>query len=92
MPRKNHVDIQIDHIHSRAICDEIADRLRDILRRDVAELPGYLKHLMERLAESEGQVVLSKTLPVIAPPIVPSLEDIMPRRELITFHDEDALA
>jgi hypothetical protein len=92
MPKRNDVDIQIDHIHSRAICDEIADRLRDILQRDVAELPAYLKHLVERLAESDGQVVLSSTLPESATSIAPSFEDMMPRRELITLHDEDAPA
>ena len=74
-------NIQIDHTHSRAICDEIADRLREILRREAAELPPYLQQLVERLAESD-----------VAPSIVPSLEDMMVRRELITFYHEDAPA
>jgi hypothetical protein len=83
MSKRSGVNIQINHTHSRAICDEIAYRLRQILRRESAELPPYLQQLVERLAESEGDV---------APSIVPSLEDMMVRREQITLYHEDAPA
>ena len=73
MSKKNAADIRIDHIHSRAICDEIGDRLRETLRREALELPPRLQMLVERLAELDGAA---------APSIVPSFEDMVPRREL----------
>jgi hypothetical protein len=73
MSKKNAVDIRIDHIHSRAICDEIGERLRETLRREVLELPLRLQLLVDRLAELDGGS---------APSIVPSFEDMVPRREL----------
>lgn len=92
MSKRSGVNIQIDCTHSRAICDEIADRLRIILRRETAELPPYLKYLVERFAESDGEVVLSATPSGVAPSIVPSLEDMIVRRDLIASHQEDAPA
>jgi len=38
--------VRIDHIHSRAICDEVADRLRIVLTKDI---PGSLKSQIVRL-------------------------------------------
>jgi len=73
MLKKNYGNIRIDHIHSRAICDEIGERLRETLRREAAALPPRLQLLIDRLAELDGE---------IAPSIVPSLEDMIPRREL----------
>ena len=62
------MNMQIEAVHSRAICDEIGDRLREILRRDAtSELPPRLQHLMERLAEADCET---------APSLVPSLEDM----------------
>jgi len=43
--------VRIDHIHSRAICDEIADRLRIVLPNDLADAPGFLKSQILRLQE-----------------------------------------
>ena len=37
---QNHI-VRIDHIHSRAICDEVADRLRIVLPNDLADAPGF---------------------------------------------------
>ena len=71
MSKKNAADIRIDHIHSRAICDEIGERLRETLRRE--ELPPRLQFLVDRLAELDGRS---------APSIVPSFEDMQPQREL----------
>ena len=73
------VNMRIDAEHAQAICAEIGDRLREILRRDASsELPPRLRHLMRRLAEADQET---------APSLVPSLEDmtqqqpIIPRRE-----------
>ena len=43
--------VRIDHIHSRAICDEVADRLRIVLPNDPADAPVSLKSLIHRLQE-----------------------------------------
>ena len=43
--------VRIDHIHSRAICDEVADRLRIVLPNDLADAPGFLKSQILRLQE-----------------------------------------
>jgi hypothetical protein len=41
--------VRIDHIHSRAICDEVADRLRIVLTTDGPDVPGSLKSQIVRL-------------------------------------------
>jgi hypothetical protein len=61
------VNMQIDAVHSREICAEIGDRLREILRREASELPPRLRYLMERLAEADRET---------SPSLVPSLEDM----------------
>jgi hypothetical protein len=53
---RNHIDI--DHVHSRAIAQEIGERLRASLRVD-SELPTGLRIQMDQLRKLE------------APPIVP---------------------
>ena len=63
MTGKN-VTIVLDSTHSRAICDEIGERLRDVLGHDASEIPSYLSRLIDRLAELEH---------VPAPSIVPSV-------------------
>jgi len=61
--------LQIDAVHARAICDEIGDRLRDVLRRQAGnELPPRLRYLMEQLAELDDDG---------SPSIVPALDDMM---------------
>ena len=79
MSTKNTADIRIDRVHSRAICDEIGERLRRTLAQKSAELPPRLQLLVDRLAELDGAA---------APSIVPSLEDMVPRRE---FHSSPGL-
>jgi hypothetical protein len=59
--------LALDSIHSRAICDEIGDRLRIALGREAAEIPSFLARLVDRLAELDR---------VPAPSIVPSIGDI----------------
>jgi hypothetical protein len=66
---RNGAILQIDSVHSRAICDEIGDRLREMLRREIkGEFPLRLRYLMEQLADANRE---------IAPMIVPSLEDMI---------------
>jgi hypothetical protein len=63
------VNMQIDAVHSREICAEIGDRLREILRREAtSELPIRLQALMERLAEADRET---------SPSLAPSLEDMI---------------
>ena len=49
---RNRVDI--DHTHSRAIVQEIGERLRAFLKEE-PELPGSLRTQIDRLRESEEQ-------------------------------------
>jgi hypothetical protein len=68
MSNKDHANIRIDYIHSRAICEEIGYRLGVELRREVTDLPPSLQRLVARFAELERDV---------APSIVPTLEDMV---------------
>jgi hypothetical protein len=61
--------LQIETIHARAICDEIGERLRTVLRRDVGDdLPPRLRYLMEQLAKADDEA---------SPSIVPSLDEML---------------
>ena len=60
--------LQIDSIHARAICDEIGERLRTILRRGAGDdLPPRLRYLMEELAKVDNEP---------SPSIVPSVDEM----------------
>jgi hypothetical protein len=75
MSARTGASIQIDAVHLRAICDEIGDRLREILRRETSHvLPPRLNYLMQQLARADFE---------LAPSIVPSLEDIIVEREVM---------
>ena len=67
MADKDAATVAIDSTHSRAICDEIGERLRDVLGREVSEIPLYLSRLVDRLAELERMP---------APSIAPSIDDM----------------
>lgn len=56
-------NIEIDGTHSRAICDEIGERLRISLAREVAGLSPQMKRQMDRLRELDEHA---------SPSIVPS--------------------
>ena len=60
--------VQIDSIHCRAICDEIAERMRAIHDRRLPAAPPYLQSLIDRLPELDHQP---------APSIAPSIEDMI---------------
>ena len=55
--------INIDQIHSQAICQEIGERLRDLMRTEV-ELPASLRKQVDQICTLEGQ----------SPSIVPAAE------------------
>lgn len=65
MPNRNAEALALDHTHCRAICDEIGDRLRQVLKPDALEVPQRLLGLLDRLAQLEQ-----------APSIVPSIDEI----------------
>lgn len=56
----------IDHIHCRAICDEIGERLREVLRREASEMPPRLLVLIDELAQLDHD----------GPSVVPSIDEI----------------
>jgi hypothetical protein len=56
-------NVEIDGTHSRAICDEIGERLRISLAREVAGLSPQMKRQMEQLRELDEHA---------SPSIVPS--------------------
>lgn len=59
--------INISVTHSRAICDEIGERLREVLKPDTTEeLPPRLRTLLEQLAKVEVPS---------APSIAPTIEE-----------------
>jgi len=74
MSKPTDANLRIDQLHSRAICDEIGDRLRQILPLEVSPLPPRLRYLLDRLADSDGE---------LSPSIVPSLEDMFVGNELL---------
>ena len=67
MLAKTGVNMRIDAVHARAICAEIGDHLREMLRPEVSsELPPSLQYLTEQLAKADQ-----------APSLVPSLDDMI---------------
>jgi hypothetical protein len=65
MPNRNAEALALDHAHCRAICDEIGERLRQVLKPEALEIPQRLVMLLDRLAKLEE-----------APSIVPSIDEM----------------
>jgi hypothetical protein len=65
MPNRTATVSALDHIHSRAICDEIGERLRCVLDREASEIPPRLLMLVNELAQLD-----------YVPSIVPSIDEI----------------
>jgi hypothetical protein len=65
MPNGSTTVKMLDHIHCRAICDEIGERLRDVLAREALEIPPRLLMLVDRLAQLDD-----------GPSIVPSIDEM----------------
>ena len=60
--------LQIDSLHCRAICDEIGDRLREILKQEVLEIPPRLLASIDKLAKLEiDDLTQLERAPSIAP-------------------------
>jgi hypothetical protein len=57
--------MMLDHIHTRAICDEIGERLREILDRESQEIPPGLARLVDALVQLDH-----------GPSIAPSIEEM----------------
>jgi len=57
--------VALDHVHCRAICDEIGERLRYPLRQDPSDIPPRFLSLIDKLREMEQM-----------PSIVPSIDDM----------------
>ena len=53
-------DVQINRIHSRAVCDEIGERLSVALSSQSIELPSHLVALIKELATIEPREALSE--------------------------------
>ncbi len=65
MPKPTAEPLALDHVHCRAICDEIGERLRQVLKLETLEIPHRLLALLDRLAELDQ-----------APSIVPSMDEM----------------
>jgi hypothetical protein len=65
MPNQHAAALALDHAHCRAICDEIGDRLREVLKPEAMAIPDRLRALLDRLAQMDE-----------APSIVPSLDEM----------------
>jgi hypothetical protein len=61
--------LALDHAHCRAICEEIGERLGQVLKPEALVVPRRLLMLLDRLAELEQ-----------APSVVPSIDDMLFRR------------
>jgi hypothetical protein len=66
-------DLKIDTTHSLAICEEIGDRLRQILGpKTIGPLPPHLQNLLEQLAKLDHEAT---------PSLVPTLGDLLSATE-----------
>ena len=72
MPNRDATALMLDHTHCRAICDEIGERLGQILKPEASEIPPRLRGLLDQLARLEQ-----------APSIVTSIDEMCfpPARE-----------
>jgi hypothetical protein len=54
--------VRIDQIHSRAICTEVADRLRILLTKELSDPPSSLKSQIVRLRKlDQSQSIVPST-------------------------------
>jgi hypothetical protein len=73
MSKNTAATLQLDNLHCRAICDEIGERLRFVLRPEASGIPQHLLGLIEKLEQSDLD---DCTWVEHAPSIAPSLEEI----------------
>ena len=72
MPKLDAVTLELDHTHCRAICDEIGERLRQVLRPGASAVPAHLLALLDRFKQLEMD---STPYLECAPSIVPSIDE-----------------
>jgi hypothetical protein len=72
MPQ-NAAYLNLDHVHCRAICDEIGERLSFVMTPAASDIPPRLLYLIGKLAELE-----KADLPRLdsSPSILPSIEEM----------------
>jgi hypothetical protein len=73
MSYRNAEALALDHSHCRAICEEIGERLRQVLKPESPEIPQRLLALLDRLSELDE-----------APSIVPSIDETSFRLDPVT--------
>jgi hypothetical protein len=89
MPRRNAPDLfALDHTHCRAICDEIGERLGQILKPEVSMLPPRLLALLDEFKQLESD---NYSRLQHAPSIVPSIDDLSSRQDRATARPYEAL-
>jgi hypothetical protein len=71
MSYRNAEALALDHTHCRAICEEIGERLRQVLKPESLETPQRLLALLDRLSELDE-----------APSIAPSIDETSFRQRL----------
>jgi hypothetical protein len=76
VPKITAADVAIDQAHCRAIRDEIGERLRYLLKREVTDIPPNLLRLIKKLDELDCIPV------VVAPSIVPPIDQVSPAEAL----------
>jgi hypothetical protein len=70
MPKQNATTLELDHTHCRAICDEIGERLREVVRPGASPIPPYLLALMDRFKRLEmGPTLYLECAPSIEPTV-----------------------
>jgi hypothetical protein len=69
VPKISAAHLAIDYAHSRAICDEIGERLGYLLNRQVSDVPPKLLLLVSKLDDLDRLPFL------LAPSIVPSIDE-----------------
>jgi len=72
MSKLNAVTLKLDHTHCRAICDEIGERLRLVLKPGTSAIPPHLAALLDRFKQLEMD---STPYLECAPSIVPSIDE-----------------
>jgi hypothetical protein len=82
MSKLNAVTLKLDHTHCRAICDEIGERLRQVLKPGTSAIPPHLAALLDRFKQLE---IGSEPYLESAPSIIPSIDEALLPRHLVTF-------
>ena len=82
MSKQNAAVLNLDHVHCRAICNEIGERLGFMMKPIASDLPPRLRYLLGKLAELD-----KADLPylVSAPSMLPSIEEMSPVEDILAL-------